>query len=67
MVILMLVSKEKNMFLLPIFFGFVFLLLGIYKLLGGDISNIYIILSGALFIIPIILFIIYWIKFNIKK
>jgi hypothetical protein len=36
------------MVLLPFFFGFIFALLLIYKLVGGNIDWIYVIISGAL-------------------
>ena len=55
------------MILLPFFFGFIFALLLIYKLVGGHIDWIYVIISGAFFIVPFIFFIFAWIRFNAKN
>ncbi|TNF65186.1 MAG: hypothetical protein EP298_13115 [Gammaproteobacteria bacterium] len=55
------------MVLIPFLFGLIFFLLLLIKVLGGQISMIAIVITGVLFIVPIIWFLIAWIQFSIKK
>jgi hypothetical protein len=55
------------MFLIPPLFGFIFVLLLAYKLLGGGISWIIVWIFGGLFVIPLIIFILMWISYSAKN
>ncbi|MFT6835157.1 MAG: hypothetical protein ACJA0H_001192 [Francisellaceae bacterium] len=55
------------MILFPPLFGLIFVLLLIFKLLGGSVSWILVIIFGALFVIPLCLFIFMWIRSSMKK
>ena len=55
------------MILLPFLFALVFFLTLALKLLGGHISWWVVIISGALFILPIIIAIILEIRYRIKN
>tara|TARA_R110002167_G_scaffold76925_1_gene213879 strand:+ start:808 stop:999 length:192 start_codon:yes stop_codon:yes gene_type:complete len=54
------------MILLPFLFGFIFILLLLYKVLGGGLDWVYVIISGALFILPLLYFIFAWWRYNAK-